>query len=109
MQNQGQDPAQDAAMLSSGEVRRLSEWIESKRAEIAIDPDAEERHAFWTRVARSLGAEALGVLLTAKELNEEREALTGILNRRGLEWTLADTLDWQDRTRQRVSVVLMDV
>ena len=109
MQSDGPRNGADDDTLSSGEVRRLSEWIVSKAAEIAIDPDAAERHSFWSRVARSLGPDALGVLLTAKELNEERDALTGILNRRGLEWTLADTLDWQDRTGQPVTVVLMDL
>ncbi|MBI4213271.1 MAG: GGDEF domain-containing protein [Chloroflexi bacterium] len=105
----GSPREQSGDALTPGEVERLTEWIDSQREGIRQDPDAEERRAWWTRVARTLDDEALGVLLTSKELNEERDALTGILNRRGLEWSLADILDWQDRTGEPVTVVLMDL
>ncbi|MSQ23982.1 MAG: hypothetical protein EXR58_05465 [Chloroflexi bacterium] len=91
----GPDPWTD---LTSGEGSRLREWIAGRRSEIAADPTASERNQFWMGVTQSLDAESLAILLTAKELNEERDALTGILNRRGLAGALSEALDWQDRT-----------
>ena len=95
--------------LSTNELDRLGDWVSARRGDIAANTETASRLAFWIKVAQTLDAEALGVLLTAKELNEERDANTGILNRRGIEGSLGDTLEWQVRSGQPVSLVLMDL
>lgn len=97
------------AGLSGSELDRLREWVSDRREDIAVNTEAVSRLGFWTKVAQTLDAEALGVLLTAKELNEERDANTGILNRRGIEGSLGDTLEWRVRSGDPVSLVLMDI
>jgi diguanylate cyclase (GGDEF)-like protein len=95
--------------LSTNELDRLGDWVSARRDDIASNMESVSRLAFWTKVAQSLDAEALGVLLTAKEMNEERDTNTGILNRRGIESSLGDTLEWQVRSGLPVSLVLMDL
>ena len=102
----GGTPGED---LSTNELGRLSDWVAAKRDEIASDPGVAERLTFWAKVARNLSADALAVLLTAKEQNEERDANTGILNRRGIESVLVDTLEWHSRAGQPLTLVLMDL
>lgn len=59
-------------------------------------------------VAR-LDPDAVATLIALKELNEERDPLMGVLNRRGLERALLEAIEWEARESQAVTVVFIDL
>ena len=87
----------------------LHAFIEGNAEQIDSSPEFAARRAFWTRAVSALDSDSVAMLLTLKELNEERDALTGVLNRRGLERRLAEALDWAARTPEPVTLVFMDL
>lgn len=99
---------QDRILLAEEAFSGLREWLESRAADLSVSP-ARGRVEWWTQVAQALTPEELGQVITLKELNEERDGLTGILNRRGLERALTDALEWEVRNSQPVTVVFMDL
>ncbi|HEY3116305.1 MAG TPA: GGDEF domain-containing protein [Chloroflexota bacterium] len=96
----------DGAATDFGPLRQ---WIEGRWAEARSDPKVEGRVEFWTGAVQQLEAATIGMLIALKELNEERDGLTGILNRRGLEAGLRSCLMWADRMGEPVTLVFMDV
>ena len=64
---------------------------------------------FWNRMVRDLDPDAIALLITLKEMNEERDALTGVLNRRGLVRALDEALEREARMNEPVTLVFMDL
>jgi diguanylate cyclase (GGDEF)-like protein len=89
--------------------RGLREYIDRRLGEIERRDGFFGRVSFWSEMVRRLDASAVAALIALKELNEERDPLTGVLNRRGLERALADALEWETREGQPVTVVFIDL
>lgn len=109
MTDEQADQDQEEILVDEDEFSGVREWVASRSGDLTVSPAAAARVLWWTQVARTLTPDELGQVITLKELNEERDGLTGILNRRGLERALAAALEWEARNAQPVSVVFMDL
>lgn len=87
----------------------LRQYLDRRRPEIDGNPGTLNRHAFWNRMVEELDADAIALIITLKEMNEERDALTGVLNRRGFERALDEALEREQRSGEPLTLVFMDL
>lgn len=84
-------------LTSEVDLHRLKGWVGTVGPEIDADPALSARMGFWRTAIETLdreveegrmtGAqrdEALALIITAKERNEELDGLTGLYNKRGI-------------------------
>ena len=87
----------------------VREYVERRRKEIDSSEGLTARKDFWRDMVQRLDPESIGVLITLKEMNEERDGLTGVLNRRGLERALTEAMEWSAREKGPLTVVFIDL
>ena len=103
------DPIDPRGQSDADALEGVRQYLDRRRSEIDANPQTLNRHAFWNRMVQYLDPDAIALLIILKEMNEERDALTGVLNRRGLVRALDEALEREERMKEPVTLVFMDL